>query len=516
MQEPLAAIGAGGEHDMVCVEPLPAAAWPGARPLDLDAVARLIGRPYSHDCRIGDDHRAGLLSEVQIILGEGVLGVVPAAGHAGPALQAPGPARARATEIGIVGLAARLAEVHPDRREPERPADLHVLRHRPHELVCRGDGRILYDTEHALGLFIERCQLGPPVGDPAPLRIGVEVGQRLVQRVRVHQRPATDARPGQDHHVAQQVDSLDTATPKPRRPQEPAHVPRGFRVRRLVEASAGLDHRDPVALFDQAQGSDRTAEARADDDDVEAPGPAGSLAWPPLGARATGGCGHRTPMRFRMSSPRLSSRRQRSYDIRRSGASTPMTRRSTAIVCGSVKRSRPSRPWRRPSPLFFMPPIGAPVDPYVAAYPSLTLTVPASRRAAMRRPLRVSRVQTLALRPYGVWFARSMTSFTSRYLYTATTGPKVSSVHTVACGGTLARIVGSKKYGPMSERGLPPASTAAPFAFASSTCSLTFSSCALEVSEPMSAVKSYVAASRILPAASANRSVNASYGRSWT
>src|SRR5262249_43728470 len=165
---------------------------------------------------------------------------------------------------------------------------------------------------------------------------------------------------------------------------------------RSLNAPADPDHRDPVALFDQAQGSDRTAEARADDDDVESRGPAG-LAWPPLGPRATGGCGHRTPMRFRMSSPRLSSRRQRSYDIRRSGGSTPITRRSTAIVCGSVKRSRPSRPWRRPSPLFFMPPIGAPVDPYVAAYPSLTLTVPASRCAAMRRPLRVSRVQTLAL-----------------------------------------------------------------------------------------------------------------------
>ena len=53
---------------------------------------------------------------------------------------------------------------------------------------------------------------------------------------------------------------------------------------------------------------------------------------------------------------------------------------------------------------------------------------------------------------------------------------------------TLPSSVGSKKYGPRSGRGLPPASTWAPFSTASSTCDLTVSSWSSEISDPMSAV----------------------------
>ena len=53
-----------------------------------------------------------------------------------------------------------------------------------------------------------------------------------------------------------------------------------------------------------------------------------------------------------------------------------------------------------------MPPIGAATLPHVAAYPSLTLTVPAWMRGPRwLRPRRTSRVHTEALRPYSVSFA---------------------------------------------------------------------------------------------------------------
>ena len=60
-----------------------------------------------------------------------------------------------------------------------------------------------------------------------------------------------------------------------------------------------------------------------------------------------------------------------------------------------------------------MPPIGVSIEPNVAPYPSLTLTVPATSWAATARPRRPSRVQTLAFRPYSPSFARWIASASS-------------------------------------------------------------------------------------------------------
>src|SRR5699024_4440209 len=51
--------------------------------------------------------------------------------------------------------------------------------------------------------------------------------------------------------------------------------------------------------------------------------------------------------------------------------------RWTVTVCESVYFSRPSAPWRRPTPESLKPPIGASTEAKVAAKPSLTLTEPA-------------------------------------------------------------------------------------------------------------------------------------------
>ena len=62
---------------------------------------------------------------------------------------------------------------------------------------------------------------------------------------------------------------------------------------------------------------------------------------------------------------------------------------------------------------------------------------------------------------------------------------------------TPSRIVGSKTNGPRSGRALPPVSTRAPLATASSTWRVTVSSWACEMSEPMSTLQSWLAPSVI-------------------
>ena len=55
---------------------------------------------------------------------------------------------------------------------------------------------------------------------------------------------------------------------------------------------------------------------------------------------------------------------------------------------------------------------------------------------------------------------------------------------------TPSRMVGSKNAGPRSGRALPPVSTVAPLATASSTCEATRSRWSTETSEPRSGPKS--------------------------
>ena len=68
----------------------------------------------------------------------------------------------------------------------------------------------------------------------------------------------------------------------------------------------------------------------------------------------------------------------------------------------------------------------------------------------------------------------------------------------------------------MSGRALPPTSTVAPFARASSTCRVTVSSWAFEISEPMSTSQPVPADSRIFFTRSTNAVTNASYTWSAT
>ena len=116
-----------------------------------------------------------------------------------------------------------------------------------------GDRRVLGDAEHPARQVVRRRELGPPVGDVAPLRVVVEGLVRAVERVGVDQRAAADAGPGEDRDVGQPVDALDAEAAQPRRPQEAPQVPRGARELVVGEPSAGLEHQHPVALLGQPQ-----------------------------------------------------------------------------------------------------------------------------------------------------------------------------------------------------------------------------------------------------------------------
>ena len=151
-------------------------------------------------------------------------------------------------------------------------ADPHLVCDVAHRHVGGRHCRVVGNAEHALSLLVVRRKLLPPVGDACPLRIVEELIRRDVQDVGVDQRSPAHAGSGQDDRVLQEVDALNPPQAEPRRPQVRPKPPRGLRVRRLVEASACIDHKNAVALFRQPQGSDRAAESAADDDDVEALG----------------------------------------------------------------------------------------------------------------------------------------------------------------------------------------------------------------------------------------------------
>jgi hypothetical protein len=87
---------------------------------------------------------------------EGVLGAVPAAGHALAALDASGALGTGAAEERVGDRPARLldtvpAEEHPDRRETEGVPPAELLGQPLHLDVGRGHRRIGNDAQHPLG-----------------------------------------------------------------------------------------------------------------------------------------------------------------------------------------------------------------------------------------------------------------------------------------------------------------------------------------------------------------------------
>ena len=228
----------------------------------------------AHAGHRGQRHHLGalLLGEVEVVLHQGVLRVVLAAGHAVAAGHARGALGPGAPEVGVGDVVALLvlrpAEEDPDRRRVEGVAHPEVGGDLLHDVVGRGAQRVLDHAEHPLGLVVVRRQLALPVGDAAPLRVAVERLEGLVERVGVDQGAAADARAGQDQRVAHGVDALDAVAADLRAVEELLEVEAGLGEVAVLEPGARLDHRDLVALLDQAQRAHRATEARSDDDHV--------------------------------------------------------------------------------------------------------------------------------------------------------------------------------------------------------------------------------------------------------
>jgi hypothetical protein len=193
---------------------------------------------------------------------------VRAPDHAAPARDAAGALRPGAAEERVRHGHARLAEEHADARlgVARVGADLAPV------LVQQPVGRVVGDdlghAEHPLGLRVVRRQRGLPVVQLGPLAVFVEAPWRAVERVRVAERAATDARAGDHRHVAERREPEDPAHPEPRRVEVAAQVPRRARQVVVAEAPPALEHRDPVALLAQPQRGDAAAEAGADDQPV--------------------------------------------------------------------------------------------------------------------------------------------------------------------------------------------------------------------------------------------------------
>lgn len=279
VQQRLRAVRTGGDDDPAGLEHPPFAPAPLVRGQGGDGVPapRVVGDGHDGRHRVHD--RARLLGQVEIVLVEGVLRAVPAAGHALAALGAGLAGGSGAAEVGVRHLAAGpglrravrvlpVAEEDAHRRHVEGVADAHPLGGRLEMDVGRGHGRVEPHAEHPSGLVVVRLQLPLPVGDVLPLRVVEERLRRYVEGVGVVQGAAADSGARQHHDVAQQMDALDAVHAERRRPQIVLDVPGVLGQRVAGEAAARFQHSDAVALFGEPQGRDRPAEAGADDDDV--------------------------------------------------------------------------------------------------------------------------------------------------------------------------------------------------------------------------------------------------------
>ena len=159
----------------------PPARTPGVPHVDL--VARRPGqvavpRADARHRRHRVDPRPRRLGEVQVVLDQRVLRVVPAPGHALAAVQAPVARGPRAAEVRVGDLLARFSPPAPKKTPTsavaEGVADAHLLGDVAHHLVRGRDARVGRGAEHPRGLVVGQVELVGPVGDVAPLRVVVE------------------------------------------------------------------------------------------------------------------------------------------------------------------------------------------------------------------------------------------------------------------------------------------------------------------------------------------------------
>src|SRR5699024_12718107 len=99
------------------------------------------------------------------------------------------------------------------------------------------------------GLVVVGGALLLPVGVVSPLLIAEVLVLGLVEGIGVVQRAAANARTGEDHDVAQQVDALDTVAAVRGRPEQLLEVPGVLSEILIRVALASLEDTDLVSLL---------------------------------------------------------------------------------------------------------------------------------------------------------------------------------------------------------------------------------------------------------------------------
>ena len=240
----------------------------GRHRVAVGAVAR-AERADVDDLALGDDLTARVLGEPEIVLGQGVLRADRAADHAAPAGDAARALGALAVEEGVGDRLAGRAEEDADARLGVRLVGLDVPAEVAQQVVGGIVGGDRRDAEHPLGLVVVRRERGLPVVLQAgPLVIGIEPRAGAVQRVRVAEAAAAHAGAGEDRDVLEERQAEDAVQAQAGGEEVAPQVP--GRARELVVgvASAGLHHRDAVALLRQAMGGDAAPESGADHEPV--------------------------------------------------------------------------------------------------------------------------------------------------------------------------------------------------------------------------------------------------------
>ena len=198
---------------------------PGAGSFGRDPIPSPVERLDIDRLMLGVDHGAVLLGQVEIVLVQGVLGVVPAPDHASTAFDTPGPGRAFTAEVGIGFFNPFHAKMHGNRSQGEALGDPEMICNRAKHAVRSGFGRDALHPQHASCLVEVGSKFGLPVGDVAPLRITQGDPVRFVADIAPHQRAAADPGTGQSEGVIEQTQPLNAPHPEFRKPEELAEVP---------------------------------------------------------------------------------------------------------------------------------------------------------------------------------------------------------------------------------------------------------------------------------------------------
>ena len=205
------------------------------------SVGSAIERPDIHHLGFGEDLRAVLLGEVEVVLVQGVLGAVAAAHHAAAAGDATGAFRSLAAEIGVgISLAGRVALRPFEDGDPGAIEGVPypvLFRRAPEDVIRRTHDPVLGDAQHAhRGVVVPR-HLGFPIGQAGPRSVVPDGVSRDQRGIGVGDGAAAHRAAVHDQNVAEGIDVEEAAQAEAGPPDPVPDLP--VRCRAGSQASSG-------------------------------------------------------------------------------------------------------------------------------------------------------------------------------------------------------------------------------------------------------------------------------------